>query len=110
MIDSSNSSFYVDPGNLSYLLDVRASVFKDRDNITYYVDPADATTSANFKGAVVTDSTVKGHRFVDYHDSGFYVDPASTSKLSVVEASVFNDLNDTSYYVNPSSTGTSANF
>lgn len=42
--------------------------------------------------------------FYDIDDTGYYVDPAGTSKFKVFNATVFYDLDNTDYYVDPAGT------
>ncbi|MGY8866581.1 MAG: hypothetical protein ACKVJK_13280, partial [Methylophagaceae bacterium] len=53
------TTFYVDPASTSYMNDVRASIFYDRDNAGYYVNPA-STSNMN---TVQINGTV---RFMNY--------------------------------------------
>jgi hypothetical protein len=76
--DLDDEDFFLDPTGISQLSDVRASIFRDRDNISYYVDPANSSvlnnlsanslnisssasfTTANFTTASFTNATING--------------------------------------------------
>ena len=51
------------------------------------------------------ESNVYGARFYDADNESFYLDPASTSVLNVVDASNFRDRDNTAYFMNPASGG-----
>jgi hypothetical protein len=51
-----------------------------------------------------TNQSIYTPRVYDYNNGSFYIDPASTSILNDVRASILRDRNNTSYYVDPAST------
>lgn len=53
---------------------------------------------------------VTSYRYYDRNNTGYYVDPASTSYCNDMRANIFYDRANTTYYVDPANTGTSANF
>ena len=52
-----------------------------------------------------TDEAVFSPIYYDSNDVNYYLDPASTSKLNVVDASTFRDRDNTAYFMNPLSGG-----
>jgi len=78
----------------SYLADVRANAFYDKDDLSYFVNPA----STSFLNVLQIDI------IYDKNDTLFFLDPASTSRLNTVEADIIYDRNDTSFYLDPAST------
>lgn len=47
---------------------------------------------------------IYGNRFYDRNNTGYYLDPASTSIVNNIRASRFYDRNNTGYYLDPAST------
>ena len=62
---------------------------------------ADAGIASGNYGLV--SGEVRANLFRD-GNSGFYLDPAGTSKINRIDASIFYDRDNTAYYVNPAST------
>lgn len=54
--------------------------------------------------ALTVSGPVSAPLLYDYHNSSFYLDPASVSILNDVRATIFYDYNNTSFYVDPSAT------
>jgi hypothetical protein len=54
-------------------------------------------------GSLRTPSDIRGTLYYDWDNTGFYVDPASTSITNDMRASIFYDRENTSYYVVPRS-------
>ncbi|MFQ6616954.1 MAG: tail fiber domain-containing protein, partial [Fidelibacterota bacterium] len=65
------------------------------------------TTNPGYELQVIGDVDASGDilsaRFVDRNSTGFYVDPASTSYLNIVQGSTLYDRDDNSYYLDPAS-------
>jgi hypothetical protein len=59
----------------------------------------------NALSRVRTDQAMYSPIYYDVDDTGFYLDPASTSKLNTVDASNFRDRDNTARFMNPNSGG-----
>ena len=127
--DSNNTGYYVNPASVSRLNDIRPNIMYDGNDTSYYVDPAgtskfstinlggvsrsswpagitsesDTLQTVTNRGRVTT-QIIRSPRFEDYNNTGFYLDPASTSYLNDVRASILYDRDNTGYYVNPAGT------
>jgi hypothetical protein len=60
---------------------------------------------ANVHSNVRTNNNMFAARYYDSNNTGFYVDPASTSIMNRIDASSFYDRDNTTYYMNPASGG-----
>ena len=104
-------------GRLYVSTHIIAPIYYDTDT-TYYLNPAGTSNlnAAQFAGAIVSDSTIKGTKFIDKNDDAYYLDPAGTSNLnaaefagtitsdSTIKGTQFIDKNNTGYYLDPAGT------
>lgn len=94
MYDRNDNGYYIDPGSVSRLNDIRPNVMYLPGNTGYRVWGGASDPSCRL-GAVYADSmqsygAVYGTIFYDQNDANWYCDPASTSRLAALTLSVNN--------------------
>ena len=98
--DWEDPRFYLNANGISVLHDIRPSIIYDRNNTNYYLNP-DGDSKVKRLSA---EGGVTSTSYYDLEDSNFYVDANRTSILNDLRVGIIYDRNNTGYYVNPAST------
>ena len=61
-------------------------------------------------GRLVTPGDIRGSQFYDYNNTGYYVDPASTTVVNDFRCDIMYDKDSTGYYIRPGSTSITNDF
>ena len=120
MYDINNTGYYVDPASTSYLSTVNARSFITSGNPwgtgdsawcpngittpnvtswmygTVYLGNAPGNgsgTEANASGQIISTGDHRASLFYDYNNTGYYLDPASTSNTNVVNTNGYSNAN-----------------
>jgi len=140
--DSANTAYYCDPASTSKFNDIWTTdggnngtaprwdtSFYVAQSQHYYGHSSTQTmyigesNTINIRSIGIASGSLRAPIFYDSNNTGYYVDPASTSQLNVLNcagtltvtgaggviAPKFTDYNNGSFYLDPSSTGTSLN-
>ncbi|MBE33723.1 hypothetical protein CL647_06535 [bacterium] len=82
-------------------------IYNDIDNEWMLYAARNAWIQLHYNGSAKLETMnegIKAHRFYDWNNTGYYIDPASTSYLNDVRAYIFYDKNDTNYRIDPNGT------
>ena len=60
---------------------------------------------SNIQNRIRTPDSIYAASMIDSDNNSYYVDPSSTSKMNIVDASNFRDTDNTAYFMNPASGG-----